>query len=65
VKKSSVPGGNRNFYSEKPCLSSRRYHNHFDGWRSPSRPHETINGPASRSLANSHWSWTWWWQRSS
>jgi hypothetical protein len=27
----------------------------------PSRSHETINGPASQSPANSPWSWTRWW----
>jgi hypothetical protein len=61
VTKSSVLGGNRNYYSEKSCPSSRRYHDHSDGRRSPSRSHETINGPASRSPANSHWFWTQWW----
>jgi hypothetical protein len=65
VTKSSVPGGNRNYYSKKLCLSSRRYHDHNDGWRSPSLSHEMISGPASRSPANSPWSWTWWWQSSS
>jgi hypothetical protein len=65
VTKSSVPGGNRNYYAEKSCPSSRRYHDHSDGWRSPSRSHELISGPASRSLANFPWSWTRWWQRSS
>jgi hypothetical protein len=28
VMKSSIPGGNRNYYSEKSCPSSRRYHDH-------------------------------------
>jgi hypothetical protein len=56
VTKSSVPGGNRNYYFEKSCPSSRRYHDHSDGRRSPSRSHEMINGPASRSPANSPWS---------
>jgi hypothetical protein len=65
VAKSSVPGGNRNYYSEKSCPSSRRYHDHSDGRRSPSRSHETINGQASQSPTNSLWSWTRWWQRSS
>jgi hypothetical protein len=53
VTKSSVPGGNKNYYSEKSYPSSRRYHDHSDGRRSPSRFHETINGPASRSPTNS------------
>jgi hypothetical protein len=65
VTKSSVPGGNTNYYSEKSCPSSRQYHDHSDGRRSPSRSHETINGPTSRSSANSASSWTRWSQRSS
>jgi hypothetical protein len=56
VTKSLVPGGNKSYYSEKSCPSSRQYHNHSDGRRSPSRSRETINGLASRSLANSPWS---------
>jgi hypothetical protein len=53
VMKRSVPGGNRNCFSEKSCPSSRRYHDHSGGRRSPSRSHEMINGPAFRSPANS------------
>jgi hypothetical protein len=37
VTESSIPGGNRNCYSEKSCPSSRRYHDHSGGRRSPSR----------------------------
>jgi hypothetical protein len=59
-------GGDKEFSSRreqklllrKSCPSSRRYHDHSDGRRSPSRSHETISGPASRSPANSPWSWT-------
>jgi hypothetical protein len=65
VKKSSIPGGNRNCSSKKSCPSSRRYHNHSVGQRSPSRFHVTISGQASRSPANSPLSWTRWWQKSS
>jgi hypothetical protein len=61
VMESSIPGGNRNCYSEKSCPSSQRYHDHSGGWRSPSCSHEMINGPTFRSLANSPWSWTRWW----
>jgi hypothetical protein len=65
VMKRSVPGGNRNCFSERSCPSSRRYHDHSGGRRSPSRFHETISGPASENPANSPWSWTQWWQKSS
>jgi hypothetical protein len=65
VMTSSIPGGNRNCFSEKSCPSSRRYHDHSGGRRSPSRSHVMINGQASQSPANSPWSWTRWWQKSS
>jgi hypothetical protein len=65
VMKRSVPRGNRNCFSERLCPSSRRYHDHSGGRRSPSRFHEMISGLASRSPANSLWSWTRWWQKSS
>jgi hypothetical protein len=60
-----VPGGNRNCFSRRLCSSSPRYHVHSGGRRSPSRSHAMISGQASRSSANSPWSWTRWWQRSS
>jgi hypothetical protein len=53
VMKSSNPGGNRNCSSKKSCPSSRRYHDHSDGRRSPSRFHVTFGGQTSRSSANS------------
>jgi hypothetical protein len=65
VMKSSIPGGNKNCSSEKSCPSSQRYHDHSGGQRSPSRFHMMISGQASRSPANSPWSWTRWWQKPS
>jgi hypothetical protein len=65
VMKKSVPGGNRNCFSERLCPSSRWYHDHSGGRKSPSRFHVTISGQASRSPENSPSSWTWWWQKSS
>jgi hypothetical protein len=44
MMKSSIPGGNRNCYSEKSCPLSWRYHDHSDIRRSPSHFHVTISG---------------------
>jgi hypothetical protein len=51
--RTSVPGGNKNCSSERSYLSSRWYHDHSVGQRSPSRSHVTISGQASRSPASS------------
>jgi hypothetical protein len=52
----SVPGGNKNCFSGRSCPSSRRYHDHSVGWRSPSRSPVTTSGQASHTLVSSPWS---------
>jgi hypothetical protein len=59
----SVPGGNKNCFSGRSCPSSRRYHDHSVGRRSPSCSPVTTSGQASRSPISSPWSWIRWWQK--
>jgi hypothetical protein len=40
----SVPGGTRSCFFRRSCLSSRRYHNHSVGQRSPSHSPATTSG---------------------
>jgi hypothetical protein len=60
-----VPGGIRSCSSGRFCPSSRRYHDHSVGRRSPSLSLVRTSGRAFLSLASSPWSWILWWQRSS
>jgi hypothetical protein len=54
----SVPGGNKNYFSGRSCPSSRRHHDHSAGRRCPSRSPAMISGQAFRSPVNSPWFWT-------
>jgi hypothetical protein len=56
----SAPGGTRSCFSGRSCPSSRWYHDHSIGRRSPSRSPTTISGRASRSPASSPWFWILW-----
>jgi hypothetical protein len=56
-------GGTRNSFSGRSCPSSRWYHDHSVGWRSPSHSPAMISGQASRSSVSSPWSWIQWWQK--
>jgi hypothetical protein len=60
-----APGGTRSCFSGRSCPSSRRYHDHSVGWRSPSRSPVMTNGRAFRNPKSSPWSSILWWQRSS
>jgi hypothetical protein len=60
----SAPDGTINCFSGRSCPSSRRYHDHFIGRRSPSCSLAMTGGQASRSPVSSPWSWIQWWQKS-
>jgi hypothetical protein len=60
-----APGGIRSCSSGRFCPSSRRYHDHSFGRRSPSRSPAMTSGRAFWSPVSSPWSWTLWWRRSS
>jgi hypothetical protein len=60
----SAPGGTRSCFSGRSCPSSRQYHDHSVGRRSPSCSPTTIGGRASRSPVSSPWSWIQWWLKS-
>jgi hypothetical protein len=60
-----APGGTRSCFSGRSCPSSRRYHDHSVGRRSPSRSPVTTNGRAFRNPKSSPWSLILWWRRSS
>jgi hypothetical protein len=60
-----VPDGIRSCSSGRFCPSSRRYHDHSVGRRSPSRFPVMTSRRAFRSPVSSPWSWTLWWRRSS
>jgi hypothetical protein len=49
----SVPGENKNCFSERSCPSSRRYHDHSVGQRSLSRSPVMTSGQTSRSSVSS------------
>jgi hypothetical protein len=60
-----VPGGIRSCSSGRFCPSSRRYHDHSVGRRSPSRSLVMTSGRDFPSPTSSPWSWILWWRTSS
>jgi hypothetical protein len=60
VMRISVPGGTRSCFFGRFCPSSRRYHDHSVGRRSPSRSLAMTSGRAFRSSVSFPWSWILW-----